>query len=138
MLGVIGPGILQSWMACQPADFAGTPFANGAIWRNIFVEISARSLLGTERLLGLWPLGALPLTPLLEVSRLVSWTLGRHLRMPVLLLTALLLRWTSHLVSCLLSLLSIPRLLCRKLRFCHFLIGLAFGTSWPGLTGMLF
>ena len=101
------------------------------------MAISARSLLGTERLLGLWLLGALPLTPLLEVSRLVSWTLGRHLRMPVLLLMAPLHRWISHLVSCLLSLLSIPRLLCRKLRFCHFLIGLAFGTSWPGHTGML-
>ena len=76
MLGVIGPGILQSWMACQPADFAGTPFANGAIWRNIFVEISAQSLLGTGHLLGSWPLVALPLTPLLEVPRLVSRTPG--------------------------------------------------------------
>ena len=58
--------------------------------------------------------------------------------MPALLLMALLLRWISHLASCLLSLLSTPRLLRRRLRFCHFLIGLAFDTSWPGLTGMLF
>ena len=125
------------WMACQPADSAGTPFANGAIWRNIFVEISAQSLLGTGHLLGFWPLGALPLTPLLEVSRLVSWTRGRYLRMTVLLPMALILRWISHLESCLLSLLSTPRLLRCRLKYCHFLTGLAFGTSWPGHTGML-